>query len=104
MRACHGDFAMWALTRAPEATYDVCRVGERWRVRFGSFAWDFDTWPAACEHALECARLYATVSGRCTAVCVPGSNGARLEVRRFAGVVRLPVDSRWLKSPGERRA
>jgi hypothetical protein len=95
---------MLTPTRSPEATYDVCRAGERWRVLFGGFAWEFDTWPAACEHALECARLYATVSGKCTAVRVPGSRGDKLEVRRYAGVVRLPVSFRWQKSLGERRA
>jgi hypothetical protein len=91
-------------SRPAEATYDVCRAGDRWRVHFGGFAWEFATWPAACEHALECARLYATVSGRCTAVRVPGSNGDKLEVRRFAGVLRLPVDHRWQKKVAERRA
>ena len=90
--------------RAAEACYDVCRNGEHWRVLFGGFAWEFTTWPAACEHALECARLYATVSGKCTSVRVPGANGDRLEVRRFAGVVRLPVAYRTLKAASERRA
>ena len=90
--------------RQAEASYDVCRNGEQWRVLFAGFAWEFTTWPAACEHALECARLYATVSGKCTAVRVPGTNGDRLEVRRFAGVVRLPVAYRSLKAASERRA
>jgi hypothetical protein len=87
----------------PDASYDVARTGEGWRVTFANFAWDFPTWPSACEHALECARLYATVSGRCTAVRVPGSHGEMLEVRRYAGVVRLPVAFRWAQM-AERRA
>ena len=93
-----------SASRPAEATYDVIRAGEAWSVVFGGFSWEFGTWPAACEHALECARLYATVSGRCTAVRVPGSNGDRIEVRRFAGVVRLPVSYRWQRLAGERRA
>ena len=93
-----------AGTRSAEATYELSRSEHGWRVCFGNFAWDFETWPAACEHALECARLYATVSGRCTAVRVPGSTGEPMEVRRYAGVVRLPVAFRWQKQLGERRA
>ena len=93
-----------SATRPAEATYEVCRAGEAWRVLFGGISWEFATWPAACEHALECARLYATVSGKCTSVRVPGSNGDRIEVRRFAGVVRLPVSLRFQKLAGERRA
>jgi hypothetical protein len=91
-------------TRPAEASYELARSEPGWRVTFGNFAWEFDTWPAACEHALECARLYATVSGRCTSVRVPGANGERLEVRRYAGVVRLPVAFRWQQALGERRA
>jgi hypothetical protein len=84
-----------ATKRRPDASYDIARIEDGWRVSFASFAWDFPTWPAACEHALECARLYATVSGRCTSVRVPSSTGSLLEVRRYAGVVRLPVSFRW---------
>ena len=93
-----------ARKRPAEATYELARTDHGWRVQFGNFAWDFATWPAACEHALECARLYATVSGRCTSVRVPGSNGEPMEVRRYAGVVRLPVAYRWLQTMTERRA
>ena len=93
-----------ARMRPAEATYDLARTDHGWRVSFGNFAWDFDTWPAACEHALDCARLYATVSGRCTSVRVPGSSGERMEVRRYAGVVRLPGAFRWQQAVGERRA
>jgi hypothetical protein len=91
-------------SRPAEATYDVNRHEGHWRVTFGRFAWEFDTWPTACEHALECARLYATVSGRCTNVRVPASNGDMLEVRRYAGVVKLPTAFRRLRDIGERRA
>lgn len=93
-----------ARTRPAEATYELVRTDHGWRVMFGNFAWDFETWPAACEHALDCARLYATVSGRCTSVRVPGSNGERMEVRRYAGVVRMPSTFRWQQAAGERRA
>ena len=58
--------------RPAEATYELARTDRGWRVGFGNFIWNFDSWPAACEHALESARLYATVSGRCTSVRVPG--------------------------------
>jgi hypothetical protein len=90
--------------RPADATYELARSDHGWRVTFGNFAWDFETWPAACEHALECARLYATVSGRCTNVRVPGAAGEPIEVRRYAGVVRLPVAFRWQPLLGERRA
>ena len=93
-----------AAIRPAEATYELTRTEQGWRVNFGNFAWDFATWPAACEHALECARLYATVSGRCTSVRVPGANGERMEVRRYAGVVRLPINFRWQQAATERRA
>jgi hypothetical protein len=91
-------------TRSAEASYELARSDHGWRVSFGNFAWEFDSWPAACEHALECARLYATVSGRCTCVRVPGANGEAVEVRRYAGVLRLPVSFRWPQALGERRA
>jgi hypothetical protein len=91
-------------TRPAEASYALARTDHGWRVTFGNFAWDFDSWPAACEHALECARLYATVSGRCTSVSVPGAHGESMEVRRYAGVLRLPVAFRWPQALGERRA
>jgi hypothetical protein len=93
-----------ARARPAEATYDVSRKDRHWRVAFGRFTWEFDTWPAACEHALECARLYATVSGRCTNVRVPASNGDMLEIRRYAGVIKLPTACRRLRDLGERRA
>jgi hypothetical protein len=91
-------------TRIAEASYELSRSDHGWRVTFGNFAWEFDSWPGACEHALECARLYATVSGRCTSVRVPGANGEPMEVRRYAGVLRLPVSFRWPQALGERRA
>ena len=93
-----------AIPRSAQSHYDLDHADGQWRVHFGAFAWTFDSWPAACEHAFECARLYATVSGRCTAVRVVGGDGEPCEVRRYAGVVRLPVAFRRAPVLGERRA
>jgi hypothetical protein len=93
-----------ASSRAPEAAYDIARLDDAWRVSIGGFGWVFGTWPEACEHAMETARLYATVSGKCTCVRVADSGGGFLEVRRFAGVIRLPTAFRRLPALGERRA
>jgi hypothetical protein len=93
-----------AKQRGADAAYDITRVEGAWRVSIGGFGWTFATWPEACEHAMETARLYATVSGKCTCVRVTDPGGGFLEVRRFAGVVRLPSAFRRLPAVGERRA
>jgi hypothetical protein len=90
--------------RGAQASYDISRTDLGWRVTLGIFAWDFPSWPEACEHAFETARLYATVSGKCTAVRVRESSGDFLEVRRYAGVVRLPNATRRFAAATERRA
>jgi hypothetical protein len=90
--------------RGAQACYDVSRTEQGWRVTLGAFVWNFETWPEACQHALETARLYATVSGRCTAVRVREYGGGYLVVRRYAGVVRLPTSCRRFPAASERRA
>ena len=108
--AIHYDFSAGrnrkraATAHASQASYDISRTEQGWRVTLGIFAWDFATWPEACDHAFETARLYATVSGKCTGVRVRESTGDFLEVRRYAGVVRLPTATRRFAPVSERRA